>query len=120
MAPRQVAVGLDARGRDIATHGWDIATGVDLLDLAARFDRGGVGALVVTEIARDGMLQGPDVDGLQAVVARTSVPVIASGGVATLDDLHALAKIEVEGKRLDGVIVGTALYEGRFTVEEAI
>jgi phosphoribosylformimino-5-aminoimidazole carboxamide ribotide isomerase len=120
MAPGQVAVGLDARGRDVATHGWQVATGVDLLDLVTRFDRSGVGALVVTEIGRDGMLQGPDVDGLQAVVAQTSLPVIASGGVATLDDLHALAKVEIDGKRLEGAIVGTALYEGRFGVEEAI
>jgi phosphoribosylformimino-5-aminoimidazole carboxamide ribotide isomerase len=118
--PGQVAVGLDARGRDVATHGWQVASGKDLLELAARFDRPGVGALVVTDIARDGMLDGPDVVGLRDVVAKVSVPVIASGGVSSLDDLHELAAIDVHGRRLGGAIAGTALYEGRFTVEEAV
>jgi len=120
MYPSQVAVGLDARGRDVATHGWQVASGADLFDLVRRFDRPGVGALVVTDIVRDGMLGGPDVVGLRDVVAATSVPVIASGGVSSLDDLRNLAVIEVGGRRLAGAIVGTALYEGRFGVEEAI
>jgi phosphoribosylformimino-5-aminoimidazole carboxamide ribotide isomerase len=120
MYPNQVAVGLDARGRDVATHGWQVASGADLFDLVRRFDRPGVGALVVTDIVRDGMLGGPDVVGLRDVVAATSVPVIASGGVSSLDDLRNLAVIEVGGRRLAGAIVGTALYEGRFGIEEAI
>jgi phosphoribosylformimino-5-aminoimidazole carboxamide ribotide isomerase len=118
--PGRVAVGLDARGRDVATHGWQQATGQDLLDLARRFDGAGVGALVVTEIGRDGMLQGPDLDGLRAVVGATSVPVIASGGVASLDDVRALEALDVDGKRLGGVIVGKAIYEGRLTVEAGV
>jgi phosphoribosylformimino-5-aminoimidazole carboxamide ribotide isomerase len=118
--PGRVAVGLDARGRDVSTHGWTSSSGLDLLDLARRFDRRGVGALVVTEISRDGMLGGPDLAQLTTVLGAVSVPVIASGGVASLGDLRALAALEVEGRRLAGAITGTALYEGRFGIEEAI
>jgi phosphoribosylformimino-5-aminoimidazole carboxamide ribotide isomerase len=120
MHPDQVAVGLDARGRDVATHGWKVATGKDLVALAQRFDVPGVAALVVTNIGRDGMLGGPDIDGVREVLGATTVPVIASGGVSSLDDLRALAAIEVDGRRIAGAIVGTAIYEQRFTVQEAI
>jgi len=120
MHPGRVAVGLDARGRDVAIHGWAEATGADLIELAARFDRPGVGALVVTEIGRDGMLQGPDLEQLRAVVAATTVPVIASGGVSSAADLSELAGLSVDGRRLGGAIAGTAIYEERFTIEEGI
>jgi phosphoribosylformimino-5-aminoimidazole carboxamide ribotide isomerase len=118
--PGGVAVGLDARGRDVAIHGWTDATGLDLVGLARRFDEPGVGALIVTDITRDGMLAGPALDQLASVVAAVAVPVIASGGVATADDLRALAAFEVGGRRLAGAIVGRAIYEQRFTVEEGI
>jgi phosphoribosylformimino-5-aminoimidazole carboxamide ribotide isomerase len=118
--PGQVAVGLDARGRDVAIHGWTDATGLDLITVARQFDAVGVGALIVTDISRDGMLAGPALDQLGAVVEAVGVPVIASGGVATVDDLRALAALEVDGKRLAGSIVGRAIYENRFTVEEGI
>jgi len=118
--PGQVAVGLDARGRDVAIHGWADATGIDVVGLARRFDETGIGALVVTDITRDGMLAGPALDQLAAVLAAVAVPVIASGGVATADDLRALAAFEVEGRRLAGAIVGRAIYESRFTVDEGI
>ncbi len=118
--PGQVAVGLDARGRDVAIHGWTDATGLDLLTLARQFDAAGVGALIVTDISRDGMLSGPALDQLTAVVDAVAVPVIASGGVATVDDLRALAALEVGGRRLAGSIVGRAIYENRFTVAEGI
>jgi phosphoribosylformimino-5-aminoimidazole carboxamide ribotide isomerase len=118
--PQRVAVGLDARGRDVSTHGWATATGVDLLEIARRFDRPGVGALVVTEISRDGMLGGPDLAQLASVLGAVTVPVIASGGVASVHDLRALAALEVGGRRLEGAIAGTAVYEGRFTIEEGI
>jgi phosphoribosylformimino-5-aminoimidazole carboxamide ribotide isomerase len=118
--PGQVAVGLDARGRDVAIHGWTDATGLDLIGLARQFDEAGVGALIVTDITRDGMLTGPALDQLAAVVDAVGAPVIASGGVATLDDLRALAAFEVAGRRLAGSIVGRAIYEQRFTVEEGI
>ena len=118
--PGQVAVGLDARGLDVAIHGWAEATGADAVALAARFDRPGVGAMVVTEIGRDGMLQGPDLEQLRAVLGATAVPIIASGGVGNVGHLRDLAAMEVGGRRLTGAIAGTAIYEGRFTVEEGI
>ncbi len=121
VAARQpVAVGLDARGRDVATHGWEQGGGGDLLELAARFESSGAEAVVVTEISRDGTMSGPDTDGLRAVLGATGLAVIASGGVATLPDLSALAAIGDPSRRLAGVIVGRALYEGRFTVEQAL
>jgi phosphoribosylformimino-5-aminoimidazole carboxamide ribotide isomerase len=112
--PGKVAVGLDARGAEVAIHGWTEDAGADLITIARRFDRPGVAALIVTEIGRDGTLAGPDVDQLASVLDAVSVPVIASGGVGTLDDLRAL------DPRLAGAIVGRAIYEGRFTVAEGI
>ncbi len=121
VAARQpVAVGLDARGRDVATHGWEQGGGGDLLELAARFESSGAEAVVVTEISRDGTMSGPDTDGLAAVLAATQLAVIASGGVAALDDFAALGGVCDGDRRLAGVIVGRALYEGRFTVEQAL
>lgn len=116
-----IAVGLDARGREVAVRGWLKGSGQDLLDVARRFEDQGVQALVVTEIGRDGTLAGPDVEGLAAVLEATSLDVIASGGVGTLADLEVLAALRAPGaRRLAGVIVGRALYEGRFTVAEAL
>ncbi|MXW57073.1 MAG: 1-(5-phosphoribosyl)-5-[(5-phosphoribosylamino)methylideneamino]imidazole-4-carboxamide isomerase [Acidimicrobiia bacterium] len=119
-AHQPVAVGLDARGREVATHGWEQGGGGDLLELAARFESSGAEAVVVTEISRDGTMSGPDTDGLAAVLDATGLAVIASGGVATLPDLTALAAIGDHSRRLAGVIVGRALYEGRFSVEQAL
>lgn len=115
-----VAVGLDARGRDVAVRGWEQGSGLDLLDLARTYTDAGVAALIVTEIGRDGTLAGPDLEGLAAVLAATPVPVIASGGVGSLADLEALAALEAEGRRLAGAIVGRALYEGTFGIAEAL
>ena len=121
VAVRQpVAVGLDARGRDVATHGWEQGGGGDLLELAARFESSGAEAVAVTDISRDGTLSGPNTNGLVDVLAATGLAVIASGGVATLDDLASLAVISHGSRRLAGVIVGRALYERRFTVEQAL
>lgn len=121
VAARQpVAVGLDARGRDVATHGWEQGGGGDLLELAARFESSGAEAVVATEISRDGTMSGPDTEGLAAVLAATGLAVIASGGVATVEDLGELAATGDTSRRLAGVIVGRALYEGRFTVEQAL
>lgn len=115
-----VAVGLDVRGREVAVRGWTEGTGHDLLEVLPWFEDVGVAALVVTQIARDGTLAGPDLEGLALVLGATALPVIASGGVGDLADLRALAALSVGGRRLAGVIVGRALYEGRFSVEEAI
>jgi phosphoribosylformimino-5-aminoimidazole carboxamide ribotide isomerase len=118
--PGQVAVGLDARGREVAVRGWVEGSGADLVELAERFQDVGVAAIIVTEIGRDGMMTGPDTDQLAAVLAVSEVPVIASGGVGTIDDLRTLAALRVGGRALGGVIVGRAIYEGRFSVGEAL
>jgi phosphoribosylformimino-5-aminoimidazole carboxamide ribotide isomerase len=119
-ARRPVAVGLDARGREVAVRGWLEGSGRDLLDLVSAFEDAGVAALVVTEIGRDGTLEGPDVAGLAEVLTATEVPVVASGGVGSLDDLRTLAALHVGGRRLDGVIVGRAIYDGAFTVADGV
>ena len=118
---RRIAVGLDARAGDVATDGWLQGSGLSVLEVARSFADDGVDAFVVTDISRDGTLEGPDIDGLESVLGAVSVDVIASGGVGQLEDLRALAGIESrDGRRLSGVIVGTALYEGRFTVSGAV
>jgi phosphoribosylformimino-5-aminoimidazole carboxamide ribotide isomerase len=118
--PGRVAVGLDARGRSVAVKGWTETTGADLVDLAKQFEGQGVAALIVTEIGRDGTMDGPDLDQLAAVLEATAIDVIASGGVGSLDDIRALAALRAGGRSLEGIIVGRALYEGRFTVKEAL
>lgn len=120
-AGRRVVVGLDARGDDVATHGWTTSSGRTVAELASQFADAGVHSLVVTEISRDGTMEGPDVEGLGRLVDETTIPVVASGGVGTLDHLTALASVQSsDGRRLAGAIVGRALYEERFTVAEAL
>lgn len=118
--PGRVAIALDARGRDVAVRGWVEGSGHDLVEVARRFDDAGVAALVVTEIGRDGTLAGPALDQLADVLAATRLDVVASGGVGTLDDLRALAGLDVGGRRLSGAIVGRALYEGAFALADAL
>ena len=121
LAPQgQIAVGLDAWGTDIAVAGWEERTGQDLFETVASFADARVAAFVVTEIARDGTMEGPDLDGLSKVLATTVVPVIASGGVGTLEHLRLLAGLQAEGRRLEGVIAGRAIYEQAFTVSQAV
>jgi len=120
LAPQgQVAVGLDAWGTDIAVAGWEERTGKDLYETVASFGDAGVAAFVVTEIGRDGTMEGPDTDGLRQVLATTEVPVIASGGVGNLDHLRSLLTLEADGRTLEGVIAGRAIYEQAFTVAQA-
>ncbi len=116
----QVAVGIDTRGRDVAVRGWTEGSGVDLFDLLDRYAGAGLAAVIVTDISRDSTLEGPDVEGLAAVLDATDIPVIASGGVGALADLETLCTLTASGRTLEGAIVGKALYEGNFTVEEAI
>jgi len=113
--PNRVAVGLDHWDGEVRVRGWEEGSGRQLLDVAAELALPGVAAFVVTDISRDATLSGPDLDGLKHMQTSTSVPVIASGGVGTLDDLGALRSLGVAG-----AIVGKAIYEGRFTVEEAV
>ena len=115
-----VAVGLDARGREVAVRGWEEGSGRDILDVAKEFADAGVEALIVTEIGRDGTLSGPDLAGLGDVLDATELPVIASGGVGSLDDIRALDGLRSGGRRLSGAIVGRALYEGSFTLGDAL
>jgi phosphoribosylformimino-5-aminoimidazole carboxamide ribotide isomerase len=109
-----VAVGLDHRDGDVAVHGWTHGSGVRVAEALSRYPT--AAAFVVTNIARDGMLLGPDVDGLSSIAAIAPAPVIASGGVSSLDDIAALRAIA----GVAGVITGKAIYEGRFTVAEAV
>jgi phosphoribosylformimino-5-aminoimidazole carboxamide ribotide isomerase len=118
--PGRVAVGLDARGNEVAIRGWQEGSGADLVELAQRFDGVGLSALIVTEIGRDGTLEGPAFGQLAAVLAASSVPLVASGGVGTLDDVRALARLRSGHRALAGIIVGRAIYEGRFGVADAL
>jgi phosphoribosylformimino-5-aminoimidazole carboxamide ribotide isomerase len=118
--PGRVAVGLDARGNEVAIRGWQEGSGADLVELAQRFDGIGLAALIVTEIGRDGTLEGPAFGQLTAVLGASSVPLVASGGVGTLDDLRALARLRAGDRALAGIIVGRAIYEGRFGVADAL
>jgi phosphoribosylformimino-5-aminoimidazole carboxamide ribotide isomerase len=104
----------------VAVRGWQQASGRDLVEVARSFEDAGVAALVVTEIGRDGTLEGPALDQLSAVLEATALDVVASGGVGTLDDLRALAALRVGERRLTGAIVGRALYEGAFSVAEGV
>jgi phosphoribosylformimino-5-aminoimidazole carboxamide ribotide isomerase len=118
--PDRVAVGLDAKGREVAVRGWVEGSGIDVVDLAARFEQSGASALVVTGILTDGTLEGPDLQVYEELLASVALPVVASGGVGTLDDLRSLDALAVNGRTLAGAIVGRALYEERFTVAEAV
>jgi len=113
----RVAVGLDVRGTTLAARGWT-RSGGELYDVLARLDADGCARYVVTDVGRDGTMTGPNLDLLRGVCAATERPVVASGGVAELDDLRALAGLVPDG--VEGAIVGKALYAGAFTLEEAI
>ncbi|WP_033437805.1 bifunctional 1-(5-phosphoribosyl)-5-((5-phosphoribosylamino)methylideneamino)imidazole-4-carboxamide isomerase/phosphoribosylanthranilate isomerase PriA [Saccharothrix sp. NRRL B-16314] len=117
----KIAVGLDVRitdqGHRVAARGWT-KDGGDLWEVLERLDRDGCARYVVTDVGKDGTLQGPNVDLLREVCARTDAPVIASGGVSSVDDLVALSKLSRDG--VEGAIVGKALYAGAFTLPEAL
>jgi len=113
----RIAVGLDVRGTTLAARGWT-REGGDLYATLARLDAEGCARYVVTDVYRDGTLTGPNLDLLRAVCARTDRPVVASGGVATLADLRAIATLAPLG--VEGVIVGKALYAGAFTLPDAL
>jgi 1-(5-phosphoribosyl)-5-[(5-phosphoribosylamino)methylideneamino] imidazole-4-carboxamide isomerase/N-(5'phosphoribosyl)anthranilate isomerase len=113
----RVAVGLDVRGTTLSARGWT-QDGGDLFEVLARLDADGCARYVVTDVNRDGTLTGPNLDLLAGVCAATDRPVVASGGVSTLDDLRALA--EMRGAGVEGAIVGKALYAGAFTLADAL
>ncbi len=113
----RIAVGLDVRGHTLAARGWT-KEGGDLFETLARLDRDGCARYVVTDVAKDGTLGGPNIELLKSVCAATSKPVIASGGVSSLEDIQALAALRSIG--VEGAIVGKALYAGKFTLEQAL
>ena len=113
----KIAVGLDVRGTTLSARGWT-QDGGEQFEVLARLDADGCARYVVTDVRRDGTLTGPNLELLQAVCAATDKPVVASGGVSSLDDLRAIATLVPEG--VEGAIVGKALYAGAFTLEEAL
>jgi 1-(5-phosphoribosyl)-5-[(5-phosphoribosylamino)methylideneamino] imidazole-4-carboxamide isomerase/N-(5'phosphoribosyl)anthranilate isomerase len=113
----RVAVGLDVRGTTLAARGWT-QEGGELFDVLERLDRDGCARYVVTDVGRDGTMTGPNLELLRSVCAATDRPVVASGGVSSLDDLRAVAGLVQEG--VEGAIVGKALYAGAFTLQEAL
>jgi phosphoribosylformimino-5-aminoimidazole carboxamide ribotide isomerase len=116
--PGRVAVGLDARGGKVAVEGWAKSSELSALEIARRFEDAGVAAIVYTDIARDGMLKGLNLDATVALADALSIPVIASGGLASLDDVRAL--MTPRAQKLAGAIVGRALYDGRLDAAEAL
>ncbi|MEJ2345935.1 MAG: 1-(5-phosphoribosyl)-5-[(5-phosphoribosylamino)methylideneamino]imidazole-4-carboxamide isomerase [Gammaproteobacteria bacterium] len=115
--PGHIIVGLDAREGKVAVDGWSKLSNHDVIDLAQRFERDGVEAIVYTDIGRDGMMSGVNVDATVALAQAVSVPVIASGGITNLDDVRSLCAVADEG--IMGAITGRALYEGTLDFAEA-
>jgi phosphoribosyl isomerase A len=113
----RIAVGLDVRGHTLAARGWT-KEGGDLFETLERLDRDGCARYVVTDVAKDGTLAGPNLELLKSVCAATTKPVIASGGISSLDDIAALTALV--GTGVEGAIVGKALYAGKFTLQEAL
>ncbi len=121
IASRQpVALGLDVRGREVAVRGWAQGSAIEWPEALRRLADAGAEAVIVTQIEVEGLMGGADTTGLAEVLAATELDVIASGGVGTLDDLIALDQVVGGGRRLAGAIVGTAIYEGRLDVGEAV
>ncbi len=116
--PGRVAVGLDARDGKVAVEGWAETSELSALEIARRFEDAGVAAVVYTDVSRDGMLKGLNLDATIALADAVSIPVIASGGLASLDDVRAL--VAPSAKKLAGAIAGRALYDGRLDAELAL
>ncbi len=116
--PGKIAVGLDARDGKVAVQGWAEISELSALDIARRFEDAGVAAIVYTDVSRDGMLKGLNLDATIALADAISIPVIASGGLASIDDIKAL--LEPRARKLQGAIAGRALYDGRLDAAEAL
>ncbi len=115
--PSHIMVGLDARDGKVAIDGWSKLSKHDVIDLAQHFQRDGVEAIIYTDISRDGMMEGVNIEATVKLAQSISIPVIASGGVSTMDDLRALSEVEEEG--VMGTIIGRALYEGNIDLAVA-
>jgi phosphoribosylformimino-5-aminoimidazole carboxamide ribotide isomerase len=116
--PGRIVVGIDAKGGLVAVRGWAEMTAKKAIDLAQEMEGLGVTAIIYTDIARDGMMQGPNLEATAALAEALSIPVIASGGVSSLDDIRNLLKIEASG--IEGVITGKAIYTGALNLREAV
>jgi phosphoribosylformimino-5-aminoimidazole carboxamide ribotide isomerase len=116
--PERIIVGIDARNGFVAVEGWAEATEMQALELAARFEDAGVAALIYTDIDRDGLLQGVNIEATQKLAESISIPVIASGGLAGLDDVKALCALQDKG--IIGAISGRALYDGRLDAKDVL
>jgi len=116
--PGRIVVGVDARDGMVATEGWADVSDVSVVDLARRFEDAGVAALLFTDVGRDGLLKGCNVEATVSLARAVSIPVIASGGVADIRDIHALMLHVADG--IEGVITGRALYDGRLDLTEAL
>jgi phosphoribosylformimino-5-aminoimidazole carboxamide ribotide isomerase len=115
--PDKVIVGLDANNGFVATDGWAEQTNISVVELAKKYEQYGVSSIVYTDIARDGMMQGVNVDATAALADQTSIPIIASGGITNLDDIAALLKNAHHG--IIGAITGRAIYEGQLNFRDA-
>ena len=115
--PGRIAVGIDARDGMVAVDGWTADTGVAAAELARRYEGAGISAIIFTDIARDGMLQGVNVEATAEIASAVSIPVIASGGVGTVQDIQ---RLKMSGAPIAGVIIGRALYDGRIDPAEAL
>lgn len=113
----RIAVSLDARSGELAAHGWTVGSGIPVEEAVGAFAAAGVSLFIYTDVTRDGTMTGPDIQGLTRVTELTDVPVVASGGVSTLDEVKTVARMRTTG--VAGVVVGRALYEGKFTIGEA-
>jgi phosphoribosylformimino-5-aminoimidazole carboxamide ribotide isomerase len=116
--PGRIAVGLDARDGRVAVAGWAETSEMTALDIARRFEDAGVAAIIYTDISRDGLLKGLNLDATIALADAISIPVVASGGLASLDDIKAL--LTPRAKELEGAITGRALYDGRLDAAAAL
>lgn len=116
--PGRIVVGIDAKNGMVAVQGWAEVTGVTAVELAKKFEGFGVSAIIYTDISRDGMLQGPNIEATRALAEAVAIPVIASGGVSSLADIEHLMAIESSG--VSGVITGKAIYTGAIKLSEAV
>jgi len=116
--PGHIIVGLDAKDGKVATDGWSKLSGHDVIDMAQHFERDGVEAIIYTDISRDGMMQGVNVEATQKLALSINIPVIASGGVTNMDDITALQAVQDDG--IMGAILGRSIYEGSIDLAEAI
>lgn len=115
--PGSIIVGLDAKDGKVATDGWRKVSGHDVLDLAKKFENYGCESIIYTDIGRDGMLNGVNIEATVRLAQHVNIPVIASGGVTDIQDIHALCEVENEG--IEGVILGRSIYEGTLDFAEA-